>query len=76
VNGGTNITADSIPVVDLAQDNSTVMRWIIRISSSAPIGRIFCFKPREQTGIDLNGGYTPSGGLCATVRSSVADGGF
>lgn len=75
INGSTNMTADSVPVFDLAQNNSIVMRWIVRIVAGTPQGRVFCFTAREQTGTVLDG-ETPVGGICMTVGPSVAYGGF
>lgn len=71
VAGGTNLTADAIPVVDLAQNNSTVMRWVLRIAPGTPQGRVFCFTPREQTGVELNGSVEG----CVTVGPPIAHGG-
>lgn len=71
VAGATNLTADSVPVIDLAQDNSTVMRWIVRIVTGTAQGRVFCFTTREQTGAALNSSVEG----CVTVGHATAYGG-
>jgi hypothetical protein len=75
VAGGTNPNADTIPVVGLNQNQSTVIAYLGRIVPGTPTGRTFCMKPREQSGLDLNGGYTPPGGACVTVGIPTSTGG-
>lgn len=72
VPGSTNLTSDAVPVFDLAQDTSTVQRYIVRIVPGTANGRVFCLKPREQSGLELDS-YTPSSGLCLTVENPNGD---
>jgi hypothetical protein len=65
--GPTNTTAAAIPLFDLAQDGSFVRRSILKFGSSVSAGDTFCFKEYHQTDLELNGGYTPSGGACVTI---------
>lgn len=66
--GPTNFTASAVPVFDLAQDGSFVLRSILKFGSGLTGGTdSFCFKEYHQTNLELNGGYTPSGGACVTI---------
>lgn len=76
VDGSTNYVSDAIPVVDLAQNGSTVQRYVLQLSSSAAVGDTYCFKARHQDGTALDGGYTPTAGACITVIAMQAGGGF
>jgi hypothetical protein len=73
--GGTQFTADAIPVFDLGQDGSIVQRYVLRVSSTATVGDTMCFKMYSQDGNVLNT-YTPSGGACLTVVGPSAGIGF
>lgn len=74
VNGGTHTTTSSILVIDLPQNGSTVERWVVRIVAGTPTGRVYCFRPKEQTGVALNS-YTPSAGICVTTGATSANSG-
>lgn len=75
LNGTTLQTSTAAAGPDLAQNNSTVHRAIVRVTTAATIGRQYCFKWREQSGLALDS-YTPSGGLCVTVGTPGAAAGF
>jgi len=68
--GGTSHLSDSTPVFDLAQNESIVNGYIIQFRGAA-LGYQFCFYPKEQSGLPLNG-VTPTGGLCVTVGNKTS----
>lgn len=59
-------TADAIPIVTLPQNESAVMRWILRIPPGTAVNKSFCIRSKEQSGIALDGYLQPSG-LCIAV---------
>ncbi len=60
VNGSTQLTASAIPNVDLCEDCSVVLRYIIKVGDSATPGTVVQFKLRNQTGLDFT--HTPATG--------------
>jgi hypothetical protein len=52
--GGTQFTADAIPVFDLGQDGSVVHRYVLKIGSSATAGTTYDFRVYSQDGNVLN----------------------
>lgn len=71
VAGETLKTSDTTPVFDLAQNNSTVQRYIVRATDATPIGATFKFFVKEQSGIALTS-VNPTGGLGVTIEPANA----
>jgi parallel beta-helix repeat protein len=73
--GSTQQTSSAVPVFDLAQNGSIVLRYVIKIGPSATAGDTHCFKAYSQEGTALDT-YTPSAGACLTIVSPSTGIGF
>jgi hypothetical protein len=71
--GTTNFTSAAIPLFDLAQDASTVQRYVIKLSPSATAGSIYCFRVYSQDGNAMDT-YTTT--PCVTVEAMSIGVGF
>jgi hypothetical protein len=71
--GTTNFTAAAVPVFDLAQNASTVQRYVIKLSTSATAGSVYCFRVYSQDGNAMDT-YTTT--PCATVEAMSIGVGF
>lgn len=65
------INSESVPV-DLSQNASTTIRWIVRVGNIAQQTRYF--KVYQSTGVPLAVGYTPSAGVRVDVVSPLGGG--
>lgn len=74
INGSTSLTSTATAPIDLSQNSSTVLRWIIRIQLDAPSNAQYCFRAKDSGGISLNA-YDPAGGICVSVGSASANAG-
>lgn len=70
--GTTQITSSALPIYPSGVNYSFVRRSVIKFTDSA--SGTYCFFERDQTGVALNGGYTPSSGACVRITEKAAGG--
>lgn len=73
--GTTQLTAENVPNVDLAQNTSLTLRYLVRFATGLA-GQTRYFKIYDQAGNALAGGYTPSTGAQVNVVPMQASVGF
>lgn len=72
--GPTQLRAAAVPSVDLAQNTSLTLRWILRFAPGHANQSRY-FKVYEQSGVALTGGYTPSSGARVDIVPTRASAG-
>lgn len=71
--GLTQITS-AAEIFDIGQDASYTRRSVLRFGATA--SGTYCFKERDQNGLELSGTYTPSAGACVVIEDQSAGSGF